>query len=189
MNKAIFLDRDGTINEDVHFLTKIKDIKIFEGVKEALLNFRNAGFLNIIVSNQSGVARGYLTMSELNEITDEILKILETDGKALINDVFYAPYLADGKIEEFKIDHDDRKPKPGMIVKAIKKHNIDRSQSWMIGDSLRDIQCAENAGVKKILVKTGKGKAELIKCTEANLIPEYVAEDLFDASEFILKQK
>lgn len=189
MNKAIFLDRDGTINEDVHFLTRIQDIKIFEGVKEALLNFRNAGFLNIIVSNQSGVARGYLTMSELNAITDEISKILENDGKTLINDVYYSPYLADGTIEEFKIDHDDRKPKPGMIVKAIKKHNIDRSQSWMIGDSLRDIQCAENAGVKKILVKTGKGKAELIKCNEENLIPDYVAEDLFDASQFILKQK
>lgn len=188
MNKAIFLDRDGTINEDVHFLAKVEDIKIIEGAKEALLNFKNAGFLNIVVSNQSGIARGYLTMDELNEITNEISKILSDAGKPLINDVFYAPYLADGKIEEFKIDHEDRKPKPGMVVKAIKKHNVDPAKSWMIGDSLRDIQCAQNAGIKRILVKTGKGKAELIKCNEENIVPDYVAEDLLDASEYILKQ-
>jgi D,D-heptose 1,7-bisphosphate phosphatase len=187
LNKAIFLDRDGTINEDVHFLTKIEDIKIFDGVKEALLNFRQNGFLNIIISNQSGVARGYLTMDELKIITGEILKVLKNDEKSLINDVFYSPYLAEGKIEEYKIDHDDRKPKTGMIVKAINKHHIDKSKSWMIGDSLTDMQCALNAGLKKILVKTGKGKTELIKCNEVNIVPEYVAENLLDASEYILK--
>jgi D,D-heptose 1,7-bisphosphate phosphatase len=189
LNKAIFLVRDGTINEDVHFLSKIEDIKIFDGVKEALLNFRQAGFLNIIISNQSGVARGYLTMDELNAITDEILEALKNDEKPLINDVFYSPYFADGKVKEFKIEHEDRKPKPGMIVKAINKYGIDKSKSWMIGDSLTDMLCALNAGVKKILVKTGKGKAELSKCKEANIIPEYVAENLLDASEYILKQK
>ncbi|HEX2788573.1 MAG TPA: HAD family hydrolase [Ignavibacteria bacterium] len=187
MNKAIFLDRDGTINEDVHFLTKIEDIKIFDGVKEALLNFRQNGFLNIIISNQSGVARGYMTMNELQGITDEILNTLRNDENSLINGVFYSPYLAEGKIGKYKIDHDDRKPKTGMIVKAINKYDIDKTKSWMIGDSLTDMQCALTAGIKKILVKTGKGKTELIKCKEANIIPEYVAENLLDASEYILK--
>jgi len=186
MNRAIFLDRDGTINDDVNYLTKAEDIKIFPNTVKALQIFKGLGFLNIIVTNQSGIARGFLTENDLNNIHKEFRKLLNDHNKELIDDIFYSPYHIDGIVGQYKIDHEDRKPGTGMILKAKSKHDIDLSESFFIGDSFIDMQCAENAGLKKILVKTGwYGKRNFEKCKKENINIDYFAEDLYDASSYI----
>jgi D-glycero-D-manno-heptose 1,7-bisphosphate phosphatase len=187
--KAIFLDRDGTINKEVNYLTDKKEIEILSGVKDALAGFKNHGFINLIITNQSAVSRGLLTLEQLTEIHSEFLKLLSVDNIPLIDDIFYSPYHLDGVVEEYKIHSNDRKPGTGMIEKAVEKYSIDLNSSFLIGDSYVDMKCAENAGLKKILVMTGYGKSELINCKKANIFIEYIANDLPDAQRFILNQK
>jgi D,D-heptose 1,7-bisphosphate phosphatase len=186
--KAIFLDRDGTINNEVNYLTSKDDIDIIDGAIEALLKFRKSGFLNIIITNQSAISRGLLTIKELEEIHNDFFIRVSHNNMSLIDDIFYSPYHVDGVIEEYKILSDDRKPGTGLIRKAVKKHSIDLNSSFLIGDSYVDMKCAENANIRKIIVMTGHGKSELIKCKKENIFIEYVAENLLDASEYVLNE-
>ena len=186
MNKAIFLDRDGTINYDVGYLSEIKDISIFDGVIPSLKSLKETGFLNLIITNQSGIARGYFTESDLCILHDEFKRLLTIDGLPLIDDIFFSPFHIDGKINEYTKICNTRKPGTGMIDSAAKKYNIDLSKSYFIGDSLVDMQCAENAGLKKILVKTGYGLNTIEKCKEMNIGIDFIAEGISEASEYIL---
>lgn len=187
MTKAIFLDRDGTINEEVNYLTRIQEIKILPNTIKALQKFKSLGFLNIIVTNQSGIARGYLSENDLEKIHDEFKTLLKFNDKELIDDIYYSPYHIDGIVKEYKIESEDRKPNTGMIRKAQSKHKIDLKESLFIGDSFTDMKCAENMGIKRILVKTGCGEGEYKKCKEENIQLDYFADDLFDASQFVEK--
>lgn len=187
MNKAVFLDRDGTINEEVNYLRRIKDIRIFPKSIEALQKFKNLGYLNIIITNQSGIARGFLTEEELNNIHTEFRKLLNVKGSELIDDIFYSPYHSEGIIEKYRVQSPDRKPETGMIFKAVKKYDINLEESFFIGDSYTDMKCAENSGLKKIMVMTGYGKEDFKKCSDENIKIDYIAENLYDASVFIDK--
>ncbi|MBP9191158.1 MAG: HAD family hydrolase [Ignavibacteria bacterium] len=187
MNKAVFLDRDGTINEEVNYLSNSGDLKLYPDTLPALQTFKSLGFLNIIITNQSGIARGYFSEDDLNKIHTDLKKLL-TDtktGSALIDDIFFSPYHPDGVIEKYKLDSEDRKPGTGMIRKAGIKFNINNGESYFIGDSFADMQCAENAGLKKIMVKTGYGIKDHVKCVESGIIIDYLADDLYHASEYI----
>lgn len=186
MSRAIFLDRDGTINEEVNYLKRPEDISLYPNTLKALRNFKDSGFLNIIITNQSGIARGYFTEEDLNNIHSELKKLLtDKEGTDLIDDIYYSPYHEDGIVEKYRQRSDDRKPNTGMIRKAETKHNIDLKESYFIGDSFTDMLCAENAGLKKILVETGYGKKDILKCRTEKIGIDYVAKDLYDASEFI----
>ena len=187
MNKAIFLDRDGTLNEEVNYLKATEDIRIFPGTIEALQKFKSLGFLNIIITNQSGVARGILTEDELNNIHEEFRKRLSINNHELIDDIYYSPFHIDGVIEKYKTESEDRKPGTGMIRKAQKKHTIDFNKSFFIGDSYSDMKCAGNAGIRKILVGTGYGKDEYLKCQKEKIEIDYFAKDIYDASGYIEK--
>ncbi|HRE39831.1 MAG TPA: HAD family hydrolase [Ignavibacteria bacterium] len=189
MNKAVFLDRDGTLNVEVDYLDKVEDLILIQNAEVALLNLKNSGFLNIIITNQSGIARGYFDLITLEKIHNELLKKLTVGSVTLIDDIYFSPYHSSGIIEEFKIEHEDRKPNTGMIVKAIKKHNINISESWLIGDSFTDMKCASNAGLKKILVLTGYGKKHLKMCEENNILPDFIAESILEASDYIINFK
>ncbi len=188
MQKAIFLDRDGTINEEVSYLRRIEQIKIFPGTISALQKFKSLGFLNIIVTNQSGIARGFLTEEDLKNIHYEFKRLLNTNDEVLIDDILYSPFHIDGKIQIYKLDSQDRKPNTGMIRKAQLKHSINLKESFFIGDSFTDMKCAENAGLKKILVRTGCGENDFKKCVVENIEIDYFANDIYDASFFIEKQ-
>jgi D,D-heptose 1,7-bisphosphate phosphatase len=188
MSKAIFLDRDGTLNDEVDYLRRKEEIKIFPGAVESLKKFKELGFLNIIITNQSGIARGFITESGLKEIHDEFLKLLTVDNYNLIDDIFYCPFHPDGVIEEFKISSKDRKPGTGMLRKAIDKYKISIEESYFIGDSYSDMKCAGDAGIKSILVKTGYGERDLQKCINENLNLEYIADDIYSASLYIEKE-
>ncbi len=185
MSKAIFLDRDGTLIEDVNYLKRPEEIKVFPKTLNALLNFKESGFLNIIVTNQSGIARGYFTEEDLLKIHAELRRHLSYNNQELIDDIFFSPFHKDGIIGKYKINSDDRKPGTGMIFKAAEKYNIDLKESYFIGDSFTDMLCGKNAGLRKILVATGYGKNEFEKCKTEKLEIDYFAEDLMDASEHV----
>ncbi len=189
MQRTIFLDRDGTINREVNYLVNTVDLEIIPGVKNALAVFKELGYLNIIITNQSAVARGFLSEDKLNEIHNELKRLLIKDGKSLIDDIFFSPYHIEGKIEKYKIESHDRKPNIGLILKAKEKYNIDIGKSFFIGDSYTDMKCAENSNMKRILVLTGYGNEELIKCKDDKIEIDYIAKDLLTASEFIRNYK
>lgn len=187
MNKAVFLDRDGTINEDVNYLTSKEELVIFPRAKDALAKLKALGFLNIVITNQSAIARGYLTEETLREIHDEMDSVLTVDGHSLIDDYYYSPHHVDGVIPEFTGESEDRKPGTGMIEKAVKKYDIDLKESFLVGDSLVDMKAAENAGLRKILVKSGSGTKTRDECINDGITIDYYAEDLEDASNYIEK--
>jgi D-glycero-D-manno-heptose 1,7-bisphosphate phosphatase len=183
--KAVFLDRDGTLNEEVNYLSRVDDLRLFPRTKAALKRFRDLDYLNIVITNQSGISRGFFTEEDLRKIHDELSNQLIEDGSCLIDEIFYSPYHPEGVIERYKINSPDRKPDIGLIRKAVEKRNIDLKESYFIGDSFTDMQCASNAGLRKILVATGYGVRDLKKCIEAELKPDFFAKDLYDAAEYI----
>lgn len=153
--KAVFLDRDGTINEYVGFLRDIDDLKLIDGVAEAIKKINASGYLCIIVTNQPVIARGEVTVPQLEDIHNKMETELGLSG-AYIDGIYYCPHHPhkgyEGEIAELKIDCDCRKPKPGMLLKAAENFNIDLGASFMIGDSESDIKAGNAAGCKSILV-------------------------------------
>ena len=164
--KAIFLDRDGTINKYVGFLRNIDDFELIEGVAEAIKLINQSGYLAIVVTNQPVIARGEVTWEELNEIHKKMATLLGKEG-AYVDGIYICPHHPDkgfeGERPEYKIDCDCRKPKPGLLLQAAKDFNIDLSESYMIGDSHRDVEAGENAGVKKSIKVEENSKNSLLK--------------------------
>ena len=150
--KAIFLDRDGTINKYVGFLRNIDNFELIEGVSEAIKKINQSGYLAIVVTNQPVIARGEVTWDELHEIHKKMETLLGKDG-SYIDGIYICPHHPDkgfeGERPEYKFVCDCRKPKPGLLLKAAKDFNIDLSQSYMIGDSDNDVEAGKNAGCKE----------------------------------------
>jgi D,D-heptose 1,7-bisphosphate phosphatase len=155
--KAIFLDRDGTINKYIGFLRDIEQFELLPGVSEAIKKINNSGYLAIVVTNQPVIARGDVTYAELDEIHHKMETLLGKDG-AYVDAIYYCPHHPDkgfeGEIPELKFECNCRKPKPGMLMKAAKDYNIDLTQSWMIGDGENDIKAGINAGCNTVLIGT-----------------------------------
>lgn len=153
--KAIFLDRDGTINKYVGFLRNIDDFELIGGVSNAIKRINSSGYLAIVVTNQPVIARGEVTVEELNEIHNKMETLLGLDG-AYVDGIYYCPHHPhkgyEGEIPELKIDCECRKPKAGMLFKAAKDFNINLSQSWMIGDGENDVLCGINGGCKTAII-------------------------------------
>ena len=157
--KAIFLDRDGTINKYVGFLRNIDDFELIDGVAEAIRKINESGYLAIVVTNQPVIARGEVSFEELEEIHNKMETLLGKEG-AYLDAIYYCPHHPhkgyDGERPELKIECDCRKPKPGMLLKAAEDFNIDLSKSWMIGDGENDVKAGINAGCKTALIGQGK---------------------------------
>ena len=157
--KAIFLDRDGTINKYVGFLRNTDEFELIPGVTEAIKKINSSGYLAIVVTNQPVIARGEVTVSELQLIHNMMETLLGAEG-AYLDAIYYCPHHPhkgyEGEIPELKIDCDCRKPKPGMLLKAAKDCNIDLNQSWMIGDGENDIKAGKAAGCKTALIGEGE---------------------------------
>ena len=155
MQKAIFLDRDGTINKYVGFLRYIDEFELLPGVSEAIKRINSLGYLAIVTTNQPVIARGEVSFDELELIHQKMETLLGNEG-AYLNEIYYCAHHPHkgykGEISELKFDCSCRKPKPGMILKAAEKYNIDLSKSWIIGDSENDIKAGKLAGCKTVLV-------------------------------------
>ena len=163
--KAIFLDRDGTINKYVGFLRNIDDFELIEGVSEAIKKINQSGYLAVVVTNQPVIARGEVTWNELHKIHRKMETLLGKDG-AYIDGLYICPHHPDkgfeGERPEYKFDCDCRKPKPGLLLQAACDFNIDLSQSYMVGDSERDVEAGKAAGCREsILIETNRSNALL----------------------------
>jgi D,D-heptose 1,7-bisphosphate phosphatase len=184
LNYAIFLDRDGTINEDPGYLGDPDKLKVFPEAGKALSELKNnLHFKLIVISNQSGIARGLITKEDVELINLKINDVLAAD-KVSIDAFYYCPHHPDFSSEE---ECSCRKPSPQLIFRASKEHNINLVKSYFIGDTISDIQCGLNAGLKTVLVKTGYGKESISILQKENKIPTFVAENLLDACSFIEK--
>ena len=155
--KAVFLDRDGTLNKYVGFLRDINELELIDGVTDAVKEINASGYLAVVVTNQPVIARGEVTVPELNEIHNKLETLLGNDG-AYIDGLYYCPHHPDkgfeGEIPELKFECECRKPKPGMLIKASADLNIDLGSSWMIGDGKNDVEAGRNAGCKTIYIGT-----------------------------------
>ena len=184
--RAIFLDRDGTINVSKGFISKADDLELIPGTIDAIKAINKSGALAIVITNQPVIARGECSFEELHNIHNKLKTLLGEKG-AFVDDIFYCPHHPDkgfeGEVPELKFDCECRKPKTGMIDEAVKKYNIDLSKSYMVGDSTMDLETARNAGIKSVLVNTGfagnDGKYDR-SC-------DIEADNLFDAVEKIIK--
>lgn len=173
MKKAILLDRDGTINVEKDYLHKVEDFEFEKNVVEALKIFSSLGYTMAVVTNQSGIARGYYTEDDLKKLNEYIKKELEKHG-VIIEKFYYCPHHPENGIGRYKIDCICRKPNTGMLDEAIKEFNIDRTSSFMVGDTIADIDAGSRAGLTPVLVKTGHGMETLQKIGDRKI-------DIFDS--------
>jgi len=169
---AVFLDRDGTIIHDADYCSDPKHVQVFDGAAAALRRLRNAGYKIIVITNQSGIGRGFFTEKQYREVEAEVSQQL---GDDLIDATYFCPD-APGKPSNC------RKPAPGMVLQAAQDHDVDLSGSFLIGDKEIDAECAHNAGVRAIRVRTGLDKMTDGSCAD------WVAENLPAAAEIILKE-
>ncbi len=191
MEKIVFLDRDGTLNEEVNYLHRPEDMHLLEGVQQALRRLKEAGFKLVVITNQAGVARGYYTEEDVKLLHGYMNEILSAEG-ARIDGFYYCPHHPVHGIGCYKKDCSCRKPGIGMFLQAEKQFAVDKAHSYMIGDKLLDTQAGKNYGVTSILVGTGYGK-ELYEAGRAGTDEEpsydYYAEDLSQAADWILSRQ
>ncbi len=160
MNKACFLDRDGVVNEEVNYLHEPEKVKLCTGTVEAIKLLRQHGYKVIVISNQSGVARGYFSVEELKSVEARLNELLAEQGVS-IDATYYCFHYPEGSIPEYAKDCDCRKPKPGMLLQAAKDFDIDLSSSFMIGDRISDLEAGFNAGCPACaLVRSGHGAGQ-----------------------------
>jgi D,D-heptose 1,7-bisphosphate phosphatase len=185
--RAVFLDRDGTINVEVGYLSRPEDFALIEGSAQAVRCFNEAGFLVVVVSNQSGVARGYFGEQDVKKVNEKMARELERFG-ARLDAIYYCPHYPEGVVEEYRRECDCRKPGPGMIRLAEKELGIDVPNSYVVGDHRGDIVLAKNVGARSILVITGHGADELEKLRHEGVEPDHVVKDLAEAADRILTE-
>lgn len=176
--KAVFLDRDGVINEYVGFLRDINDFRLMEGVAKAIKMINASGYLTIVVTNQPVIARGEVTLEELKEIHNKMETLLGQEG-AYVDAIYYCPHHPDrgfeGERPEYKIECECRKPKPGMLLQAAEKYHINLSESYMVGDGIIDMDAGKAAGCKLVMVgdkeyEGAKNYPDLLNFVEEELI-------------------
>ncbi len=183
-NAAVFLDRDGTINEEVGYLGDLEKLSIYPNSFEAIRLINESGMKAVVITNQSGVARGYFSEDFVMTVHSRINETLQKKG-AHIDRFYYCPHHpTEGKGNYLK-SCDCRKPETGMVIKASEELDIDLSRSYMVGDTAKDIELANKISVTGILVKTGYGKKEI----SSDIKPDYIAENILDAVKWIMEDR
>ncbi len=182
--RAIFLDRDGTLIHDPGYLSDPDGVVLLDGVAEGLAALRDAGFALIIVTNQSGIARGKYTVPDYEAVAARLADALAAHGVQLL-DAYFCPYHPAGTTPPYNVDHEDRKPGDGMWRRAAADHAIDLHGSWSIGDGERDVVAGKRAGTRGILLAGGRDKWPLPVVGPYD--PDFVARDFREAVLFILR--
>ena len=192
--RAVFLDRDGVINELIYYQEQgiidspftVEQFKLLPGVGEAINKLHDMGYKVILISNQPGIAKGHMSQ----ETFDQIRKIMTEElgkSQAFLDGEYYCLHHPEAKVERFKTNCECRKPKPGLLLKASAEMDIDLSRSWMVGDGLTDVKAGKSAGAKTILL--GRMKCELCHLMDdEGARPDIIAADLKEAAQYIRKQ-
>jgi len=187
---AVFLDRDGVLIKDIHLLTNPEDIRVLEGVPQALRSLKQAGFKLIVVSNQTVVARGLLTEQEVYAINAEMERLLKQAGGPHLDGFYFCPHHPNATLPAYRIACECRKPRPGLLLRAAGEHNLDLSASFMVGDRITDIIAGARAGCRTVLVQTGKHvepPIETVEPLDELVQSDHVCADLKAAAEWILQ--
>ncbi len=178
---GVFLDRDGTVNVEMEYLSSPSQLQLIPRSARAINELNALGVRVIIISNQSGVARGYFTEERVKEVNEALLAMLGREG-AYIDDVFYCPHLPSAPVQQYAVDCECRKPKPGMLLEAARKHRLRLDQSFVIGDRCVDIETGKAVGAGTVLVATGYGSVERARCGST---ADRYAADLYDAVQHV----
>ncbi|MBU0943018.1 MAG: D-glycero-beta-D-manno-heptose 1,7-bisphosphate 7-phosphatase [Proteobacteria bacterium] len=183
---AVFLDRDGTINEQMGYINHTCRFQLLPGAAEAIKKLNDAGIPVVVVSNQSGLARGYFPEELLLAVHEKMARLLAEKG-AHVDGIYYCPHHPEAKEKKFREVCSCRKPKPGLILQAAEEMNLAPERSFVVGDRWSDIKTAANCGARSILVRTGYGRGdELYIGPHQEIQPDYKAEDLLEAVAWIL---
>lgn len=181
LSKAVFLDRDGTINKEADNLRDVRQLKIFPGIPRAIRILNSLGYLVIVATNQPVVARGWITEKKLKEIHTVLVKRLAREG-AKINAIYYCPHHPNANVKKYRIKCKCRKPNIGMVMRAKKDFNVDLKKSFMIGDTMPDIVMGKRAKLKTILVKTGAAKRN---DRGYSAKPDFILKNLLEAVKIV----
>lgn len=165
LRKAVFFDRDGTLNVEKHYLYKPEDFQWMPEAMEAIQHCHDKGYLAVVITNQSGVARGYYTEADILRLHQWMNQDLQEHGVAPIDGFYYCPHHPQAKVQKYAVECSCRKPKPGLILQACQELDINPAESVMIGDKPRDVECGEAAGTKGVLYEGGS----LLELVEALL--------------------
>jgi D-glycero-D-manno-heptose 1,7-bisphosphate phosphatase len=183
---AVFLDRDGTLNEEGGYINHVDRFWLIKGAAEAIILLKSHGLKTIVVTNQAGVAQGYYPETHLTKLHDKLKVLLKKEG-AELDAIYYCPHHPSIGEPPYRQDCECRKPKLGMIRRAEKEFSVDARRSYMVGDKISDVEFGRRAGCKSILVLTGYGKGELeYNRDKLNGEPDYIAEDILDAAKWIV---
>jgi len=186
---AVFLDRDGTINEQMGYINHISRFKMLPGAADAIGRLNRLGIQVIVVSNQSGLARGYFPESLLTEVHELMIELLAREG-AHVDGIYVCPHHPEAKEEKYRVTCDCRKPKTGLFVRAASEHDIDLQRSFVIGDRWSDLKAAAACKATGILVLTGYGRGDYeFLGPKQEIKPRFVAEDLSAAVDWIIKRE
>ncbi len=183
---TIFLDRDGTINFDPGYLNNPDAVRLIEGAGAALKLLKDAGYLLLVISNQSGIARGLITDEQVGRVNFRINELLEQFSSVTIDHFFYCPHH---ELFGNEGECDCRKPGTGMIEQARTRYEIDIKDSFLIGDSVADVLAGHNAGINTILVGTGNGSEHISVLQDKNKLPNFTCLNLYESAKLILKIK
>jgi D-glycero-D-manno-heptose 1,7-bisphosphate phosphatase len=187
--RAIIMDRDGTVCEEVGYVNHVDRVRLLPRSAAAIRRANEAGLQTIVATNQAGVARGYFTKDLIEEAHDRLRALLAAEG-ARLDGIYYCPHHPDTGPPGYRKSCDCRKPRPGMLLRAREEMGVDLAASYMIGDSVRDIEAGRAAGTATVLVLTGYGKGELAYKSQGWTVrPDHVAEDLLDAVDWILARE
>lgn len=186
---VVFLDRDGTINYDAGYINHVDNFIMYPYAAQAIRMLNKSGYYVIVITNQSGLGRGFFNEETLDEIHNYMVQSLKEQG-ANIDGIYFCPHDPNTKIEKYKAVCNCRKPETGLVEMAFKDFNIDKSKMYFIGDKYSDIMAGHKSGCKTIIVKTGYGKGDLIhKSHKWEVQPDKIADTLLDAVKFILKNE
>ena len=183
---AVFLDRDGTINEQMGYINHLSRFRLLPGVAEAIRTLNEHGLPVVVVTNQSGLARGYFPESLLDEVHQEMRRLLALEG-ARIDGLYVCPHHPEAKEARFRVNCNCRKPKTGLLEQAAAELRLDLLRSYMVGDRWSDLRCGAAVGASTILVLTGYGRGDVAYIGPGQAVqPDHVAEDLLAAAEWII---
>ena len=184
MNRAVFIDKDGTLVVDIPYNVDPDLITFTEGALDALRILKSNGYLLIVVSNQAGIAHGYFTKDALDNLKTRLQEMLQSDGISL-DGFFFCPHHPSARLPAYAVACNCRKPEPGMILKAAEEYNVDLTHSWMIGDILNDIEAGNRAGCKTILINNGN---ETEWDFSVNRVPTAIVSNLYRAAQRIIHE-
>jgi len=184
--RAVFIDRDGTISEEVGYINHLSRFRLFPYASSAIKHLNENGWLAIVITNQAGVARGYFSEDTIRAVHNAMTNELKSNG-AQLDAIYYCAHHPSVGEPPYRLDCDCRKPKPGLISRAVKDFDINLEESWMVGDRYSDVELARNAGINSIFVMSGYGRGEW-EHQRPNWTdkPDLVAEDLWEAVRLIV---